>query len=130
MSITDNQLAELISSLSQKEDKTQKFSQNNTYVSVGVLLMVLGGATFITNELSDMKQSIAEVRIEMRTFAEAIGKHEGNPYHAGFREYVDGNYVTEDNYSNLVEDVLELKNNLNIIQATQQQILLEIRSNK
>lgn len=129
MSMTNEQLAEVLKGINQKEDKTQKFSQNNTYVSIGVLLVILYGANYITQSLSKMETAIAELKIEMRTYGSGLDKHESLNYHDGMRPFVDTNYVSIDKFNSLSTDVFELKNDTSTIKATQQEILLELRSN-
>jgi len=125
---TTTELIEILKNISQKEDKTQKLGQNTTYVSIGVLVVILGGAMYIANGLSDMRQDIGELKVQLSGYSDEFKEHKLTGFHETTRQYIDQNFVPRNQYENLAGDVRDLQTNIKNVQDVQQQILLELRS--
>lgn len=124
----NDEIIELIKAIHSKEEKTQKLGQNNTYVSIGVLIVVVGGVLWIAQSLAEVKQDMAEVKVQMNSYVEELREHKDIPFHDGMRPYTDQNFVSQDMYKSILDDVIELKADIAIVQETQQEILIELRS--
>lgn len=107
-----------------KEDRTQKLGQNNTYVSIGILFAAVGGALWISSGLSDLKQEVGVLNEKMSGYSTDLEDHEKSPYHQG----VADNFVSNNQYDNLAEDVRDVKSDIKTMSQSLQTLLIELRS--